>query len=66
MKFKKVLFFLGLALLCFLSGEILVRRWVWHQVPSQLHPLFVYGLLLLNVVSVVFFTMGSGKKLEKS
>jgi len=42
----------GLAILVSvgLCGEILFRRWVWGQVPTQIGALWIYGLIALNVV----------------
>lgn len=39
--------------LLFLSIEILVRRWVWHQIPSQISSVVVYGILLVNLIFIV-------------
>jgi hypothetical protein len=33
-----------------LGGEVVVRRWLLDQVPSQLSPYLVYGLLTLVVL----------------
>jgi len=41
---------LGSVLLLAWSGEILLRRWVWNQVPTQVGAITVYALLLANVV----------------
>jgi len=35
------------------SGEILVRRWIWHQLPTQVSPLVVYSLLAINACLLV-------------
>lgn len=48
MKFKKILTAIYLCALGFLTLEILFRRLVWHQVPTQVPAWFVYGLLVLN------------------
>lgn len=35
-----------------LSAEILVRRWWFDQIPSQVHPSLVYTLLAINLATV--------------
>lgn len=45
--------------LLFLSAEILVRRWVWDQIPSQIGRGFVYALLIVNA----FYLYRYGKRL---
>lgn len=45
---KRKLAWLPLLLLTYLSLEILFRRWVWHQIPTQASALFVYALLIVN------------------
>jgi len=49
-RFAKVLFAILSASILYLSGEILFRRWFNGQVPTQLSTVFVYGLLLTNIV----------------
>jgi TRAP-type C4-dicarboxylate transport system permease small subunit len=48
-KARWLVFFLLLAF----SGEILLRRWVWNQVPSQISPVWVYVALIVNVGLIV-------------
>ena len=43
---------LSLLLLVFWSGEIMVRRWAWDQVPSQVSAGLVCLLLLQNLLLV--------------
>jgi hypothetical protein len=38
--------------LILLSLDILVRRLVMNEIPTQLNPILVYGLLLLNGYAV--------------
>lgn len=48
MTFKLVVSFGYGTALAFLSGEILVRRWLWGQVPTPVPAAVVYLLLLTN------------------
>jgi len=41
-----ILMYVGL--LTYFSLEILVRRWLWSQIPTQGSTVFVYGLLASN------------------
>lgn len=44
----------------FLSAEILLRRWLWVQIPAQVPGVVVYGVLLLNIL----FLANYGKSLR--
>lgn len=33
-----------------LTGEILVRRWLWQQIPTPIGPTLVYGLIFVDLV----------------
>lgn len=37
-----------------LSADILFRRFVWNQIPTQLPTALVYGVLLLNGFLIAF------------
>lgn len=43
--FIKISFF---AFLTYLSLEVLFRRWVWHQIPTQISGVFCYLLVIAN------------------
>ena len=60
-KFGKVFFAVFSALIVYLSGEILFRRWFNGQVPTQLSAIFVYGLLIVNVVVLGVLWHGNRK-----
>ena len=47
--------FLLLGALLMLSLEILVRRFIWHQVPTQLSSKWVLTLLALNLGYCFFY-----------
>jgi len=49
MKFKSLQRWVYGALLAWLTAEILVRRWVWHQVPTQVPTGVVYATVAVNV-----------------
>ena len=61
----KILYALALAAL---SGEILFRRFVWNQIPTQLPTALVYGVLLGNGFLIVrlFLPRAPSTKMEKS
>jgi hypothetical protein len=54
MKFKTFIKASACVLLLYLTAEILIRRLVLGQIPSQVPAFVVYTLLLLNLVSVIF------------
>jgi TRAP-type C4-dicarboxylate transport system permease small subunit len=56
-------FFLG-----WLTLEILFRRWVWNQVPTQVSGAWVYATILLNggVLTWLVLRPGSRARLTKT
>ena len=59
--------FFGLALVA-MSAEILYRRFAWNQIPTQLSPWLVYGVLLVNgfLVGRLFLRRESSTKTGKN
>jgi len=49
----KILRALGIVLITFFSIEIIFRRWVNHQIPSQVPAWLVYTLLAVNGLLLV-------------
>lgn len=43
----------GVVCLAWLTGEILLRRLVYEQFPSQLNSFFVFSLIFINGIVVV-------------
>ena len=64
---QKLIKCLPAAFLLYFAGEILWRRWVWRQLPTQVSPLAVYALVVLDVVLALVIFRGrvdqNGKKL---
>lgn len=55
-------------LLAYFTVEILFRRLVWNQIPTQLPTALVYGVLLLNgfLIARTFLRPGPSTKTEKN
>lgn len=62
MIFKKAFYSVCLFCLVFMTAEILVRRWYWNQVPTQLPSFWVYTLVLVNLLSLPYLLKRVGKK----
>ncbi len=50
MKYSKLFFNLCRLTLVFLTLEILLRRWIFHQLPSAIPAYAVYLLILINLL----------------
>jgi hypothetical protein len=50
MKFAKWIY---IALLTYFSAEILWRRWIWQQIPTQVSAALVYSVLAVNGIVLV-------------
>lgn len=54
-------------LLVYFSAEILWRRWMWQQIPTQVSAVLVYSVLGVNCVVVILlaFKAASGNRLRR-
>ena len=59
MKYKKIFLYLLLACLLYLSLEILFRRFILKQIPTQISTYFVYFILLINFISIFIWVKKS-------
>ena len=66
MKYKFGMQLTACLLLFYFSVEIIFRRWVWNQVPTQFSAPWVYGLVLLNTVLILCFVWQIGKRVKKT
>lgn len=52
---SKILQALLAVCLTVLTGEVLCRRLLWKQIPSQVSPFFVYGVLVFNLLFLAYW-----------
>ncbi len=62
MKFKQILKWIYCIVLAELSIEILVRRWIFMQIPTQVGVLTTYAVIAINgfVLAMICFGRPSG------
>ncbi len=56
---------IGFLALAYYSVEILIRRWVWHQIPSQVPSVWVWTILILNGVVVWLYGLRLVRQTKK-
>jgi hypothetical protein len=52
--------------LLYLSGEILLRRWFWNQIPRNVSSPLVYGCVIINIIFIWYLFSGSTPRKSKN
>ncbi len=67
-KIKLAIYTLLVMVLYFLTFEIIIRRLVFHQIPTPVSSLVVYALLAVNLGLIPYFIkpLVGGRKLGKN